>query len=604
MSQALSPLCFSHGSHGPRFTGRTQTQMLSPSFHGATQISTKDKKMVLQSFCHHQLSIQTESLKGRFSPPSMKWAFQRGQQLQQQSTFNLKKSFVLQCLGSRDENSQLDLASSQEIPTSVTAVDMFEDRTSSHPHSSQSHNNFEGTLINKSKKFRNKYLGLVRLGSVLNSAAESFFKSEIRRRLFVTVVLAVASRVGYFIPLPGFDHRLRSKDYLDFVSGSGVDSGDLSSELPLSLFQLGITPYITASITIQLLCYCLPALIKERKEGLNWNEKIKRYIWWMSLTVAIVQSLVFAFLSLPYSVFAASHRFQHCLVTACLLTVGSIITNWICEKISDAGFGHGISVIICVGILSGCADALQLLITRISSSGVNWVPSLLWLFGFFTFVTVSAILVTEGVRKVPLQYFGFKIAPTSREGASLSEVKPYIPFSINPAGMHPIITTTYVLAIPSILARILQSPFWKRMQDNLNPTVVAASGSRSWVYYMLHFLLIFLFNILDIANLPKEISDYMMKMGARIPNIKPGQASMDYLAKIQASTRFWGGLLLSLLATLSTFLDNHFQIFDQRLPIGFTSVLIIVGSIIELRRSYQAYNVMPTLSKVLKRYGV
>lgn len=202
-----------------------------------------------------------------------------------------------------------------------------------------------------------------------------------------------------------------------------------------------------------------------------------------------------------------------------------------------------------------------------------------------------------------MQYYAFKLAPTVREGASLPEVEPYIPFNINPTGMQPVLTTTYVLALPGILASLLKSPFWERARDILNPAIVAASGSKPWLYYSLHAFLVFSFNLLDIANLPKEISNYMIKMGAKIPNIKPGRATTEYLAKVQASTRFWGGLLLSLLATLSTLMDHQFRHINEGFSIGFTSVLIIVGSIIELRRSYQAYNVMPTLSKVLKRYG-
>ncbi|KAJ0669656.1 putative SecY/SEC61-alpha family, SecY domain superfamily protein [Helianthus annuus] len=104
--------------------------------------------------------------------------------------------------------------------------------------------------------------------------------------------------------------------------------------------------------------------------------------------------------------------------------------------------------------------------------------------------------------------------------------------------------------------------------------------------------------------MPKEIAEYLNKMGARIPNVKPGNTTVEYLAKVQASTRFWGGLLLSVLATSSTILDHYLRKRNDGFSIGFTSVLIFVGSIIELRRSYQAYNVMPSLSKALKRYGV
>lgn len=130
----------------------------------------------------------------------------------------------------------------------------------------------------KPKMFKNRFLNFVRLGSVVNNAAESFFKSEIRRRLFVTAVLIVMSRIGYFIPLPGFDRRLIPENYLSFVSGSVDELGDLTAELKLSLFQLGISPQIGASILMQVLCHLVPSLVKLRKEGLDGHEKIKSYM--------------------------------------------------------------------------------------------------------------------------------------------------------------------------------------------------------------------------------------------------------------------------------------------------------------------------------------
>ncbi|RVW54929.1 Preprotein translocase subunit SCY2, chloroplastic [Vitis vinifera] len=199
-------------------------------------------------------------------------------------------------------------------------------------------NNSE-TLQPRTKMFRNRFLNFARLGSVLNNAAESFFKSEIRRRLFVTAVLLVISRVGYFIPLPGFDRRLMPEDYLSFVSGSVDELGDFAGELKLSLFQLGISPQIAASILMQVLCHVVPSLVKLRKEGLDGHEKIKSYIWWISLGFAILEALVLACYSLTYSVYAASHRVKHVMVTTLFLVCGAMTMTWICDKISESGFG-------------------------------------------------------------------------------------------------------------------------------------------------------------------------------------------------------------------------------------------------------------------------
>ncbi|XP_018473017.1 preprotein translocase subunit SCY2, chloroplastic [Raphanus sativus] len=470
------------------------------------------------------------------------------------------------------------------------------------PRSSVVSEALEDNNNNRPKSFRNRFLDFVRISSVLNSAGERFFKSEIRRRLFVTAVLLVLSRVGYFVPLPGFDRRLIPQDYLSFVSGSVEELGEFGAEIKLSLFQLGLSPQIIASIIMQVLCHVLPSLVKLRKEGLDGHEKIKSYIWWLSFFFAIVEGIVVACTSLQYSVFAATAQVKHVMLTASLLVCGAMTMTWLCDTISESGFGHGSSLIICVGILTGYTETLHKMLNQISGSFTNWLPYLLGVLGIFTVVTMFAVVVTEGCRKIKLQYYGFKLASASREGSPITEVEPYIPFNINPAGMQPVLTTTYLLAFPSILASILGSPFLLHVKEILNPE--STVGAPPWVYYSIYAFFVFLFNIFDIANLPKEIADYLNKMGARIPNIKPGKATIEYLTKIQASTRFWGGLLLSFLATSSSLLDHYLRSINQGFSIGFTSVLIIVGSIIELRRSYHAYNVMPSLSKALKRYGV
>nr|XP_025888653.1 preprotein translocase subunit SCY2, chloroplastic isoform X3 [Solanum lycopersicum] len=380
------------------------------------------------------------------------------------------------------------------------------------------------SLQPKQKQFRNRFLNFVRLGSVVDNAAESFFKSEIRRRLFMTAILIVISRIGYFIPLPGFDRRLIPEDYLSFVSKSVDQLGDSTPELKLSLFQLGVSPQIAASILMQVLCHVLPSLVKLRKEGLDGHEKIKGYIWWISLGFAILEALILSCHSLPYSIYAANHRSR-------------INFDYLC--------GH-----------------------------FDWL----------------------------YRYIAENVNSNIREDSLVPAVEPYIPFNINPAGMQPILVTSYLLALPGILASLLGSRFWEHIRDALNPDT--SHGADPWVYYTVYAFFVFLFNIFDIANMPKEIADYLNKIGARIPSIKPGKATIAYLTKIQASTRFWGGLLLSVLATTSSILDHYLRRINEGYAIGLTSVLIIVGSIIELRRSYQAYNVMPSLSMALKRYGV
>ncbi|KAG9157060.1 hypothetical protein Leryth_009091 [Lithospermum erythrorhizon] len=433
----------------------------------------------------------------------------------------------------------------------------------------------EEPLQPRPKSFYNRLLTFLRLGSVLDNAAESFFKSEIRRRLFVTALLLVVSRVGYFIPLPGFDRRLIPENYLSFVSGSSDELGDFTPEIKLSLFQLGLSPQIGASIIMQVLCHVVPSLVKLRKEGLDGHEKIKSYIWWISLGFAVVEGLILSCYSLPHSIYAASYRVKHVMVTTMFLVCGAMTTGWICDKITESGFGQGSSLIICVGILTGYTNILHKMLTQLSAKAAGYWPYVLAVLGVFTIVTMWAVVITEGCRKVKLQYYGFKLASASREGSAVTEVDPYIPFNINPSGMQPLLTTSYLLAFPSILASLFGFRFFEHLKNILNPDTPL--GAAPWVYYMIYAFCVFLFNIFDIANMPKEISDYLNKIGARIPAIKPGKATIEYLTKIQTSTRFWGGLLLSLLATVSNIVDHYLRRINEGFGIGFTSVLIIVS---------------------------
>ncbi|KAJ0856318.1 putative SecY/SEC61-alpha family, SecY domain superfamily protein [Helianthus annuus] len=357
----------------------------------------------------------------------------------------------------------------------------------------------------------------------------------------------------------------------------------------------------------KVLCYVVPLLIKLRKEGLDANEKIKSYIWWLSFGFAIVEALIISYFSLSYSIYAASasQRVKHVMLTTMLLVSGAMTTTWICDKISDSGFGHGSSLLICVNILTGYVETLHKMLSQLTGAGssVGLWPYIFAVSGVFVIVTMWAVIVTQGCRKITLQYYGFKLASSTRKDAPITEVEQYIPFNINPSGMQPVLTTSYLLGFPAIVARcFFTSRFWVNVREVLNPE--SSLGAAPWVYYTIYAFFVFVFNIFDIANMPKEIAEYLNKMGARIPNVKPGNATVEYLAKVQASTRFWGGLLLSVLATSSTILDHYLRKRNDGFSIGFTSVLIIVGSIIELRRSYQAYNVMPSLSKALKRYGV
>ncbi|KAF6149118.1 hypothetical protein GIB67_000896 [Kingdonia uniflora] len=167
--------------------------------------------------------------------------------------------------------------------------------------------------------------------------------------------------------------------------------------------------------------------------------------------------------------------------------------------IDSANSGQGSSLIICVGILTGYTETLYKMLCQLSGSGVNQWLYIFGVLGVFTVVTMWAVVVTEGCRKIKLQYYGFKLASASRDESPITEVEPYIPFNINPSGMQPVLTTAYLLAIPSILSSLLGSRFWEHVKDILNPET--SLGAKPWVYYSIYAFFVFLFNIFDIVSI-------------------------------------------------------------------------------------------------------
>ncbi|KAJ7514072.1 hypothetical protein O6H91_23G025600 [Diphasiastrum complanatum] len=313
---------------------------------------------------------------------------------------------------------------------------------------------FQANLPVRRKFKGNRFLWWLKLRSNFNTAFERFFKSEIRRRAFVTVTLLIVSRIGYFIPLPGFDRRALPSDYLGFVSGRIEELGDLGSEMKLSIFQLGISPYLLASMGMQLACHLIPSLVKLRTKGFDGHAKIKKYTFRLTLLFAILESLAIAYYSLPYAVCAAGNTFRHMTITTSLLTFGAMTLHWISEKITTAGFGEGSSLIVCLSILTGYANSLQQIARSITYDISGCSALCLLLVSSFT-ITLWAVVVNEGRRKIKMQYVDLALMQNSGRLRGLPEVEPYIPFNINPTGMQPILTTSYLLAFPGIVARYL-----------------------------------------------------------------------------------------------------------------------------------------------------
>ncbi|KAH7298708.1 hypothetical protein KP509_25G055200 [Ceratopteris richardii] len=198
------------------------------------------------------------------------------------------------------------------------------------------------------KGYKNRFLVLAKLSTTIKKHLELFFKSEIRQRALMTILMLIAIRAGQFIPLPGYDRRFMPGDYLAYPSAAGEGISDAGSEMRLSLFQLGIGPYMGASIIMQVLCYIIPQLVQLRKEGSEGVKRIKQYTERLAFAIAVVQAFIISIQSLPYSVYGAESRSKFLLTSTSLLSLGAVLINWICNQITDSGFGNSSACPVCV----------------------------------------------------------------------------------------------------------------------------------------------------------------------------------------------------------------------------------------------------------------
>lgn len=438
------------------------------------------------------------------------------------------------------------------------------------------------------RKIRNRAIGIVQ------KPVRKLLANDLWRRILVTLALVALTRLGHFLPLPGFDRRFLPAGFLSPVTGVLDGLGDMSSEVSLNIMQLGISPYIGASIITQVACVFVPWFVRQRKEeGAAGMDAINRVTKYIALGIALLQS---AYLALACAPFTVMTRFYF-LTTTLLLTAGSMIVMFIAEAITEHGIGNGTTIIICLSILAGYASAMDVMVQKIMLRAVP-VSYLVGTLAFFVAMTLGGIFVTETMRKVPISYFqieGGRRTPASLHG----EQTKYIPFKINPTGMQPVLVAAYALDFPRWIAQLTGSAALQNFSRILDPTIPALPGGNPALYYMVYFLVVFGSTFIDLESTPKEASEYLMKVGARVKGVRPGFQTVEFFRRVRTSTRFWGGILLGILATVSAVFDSYMRNLVGSY-IGCTSLLIVVGMIISTKRQIQAYHQLPVLDRILQ----
>jgi preprotein translocase subunit SecY len=400
----------------------------------------------------------------------------------------------------------------------------------------------------------------------------------LRKRIFITLVLLVVFRLLSIIPIPGIDTaRLAS-----FFSGNqllgllNIFSGGSLSQL--SIVMLGVGPYITASIIMQLLTMIFPKLKQMyQEEGMAGRMKFAQYSRMLTIPLAIIQA--FSFLTLLQNQGVIEQLAPVALlINLLIVTAGSVLLMWIGERISEFGIGNGLSLIIFAGIVA----QLPLTITQLSYNfDAAQLPVYAALLIASLVVIYAVVTITEAERPIPVTY-----AKRVRGNKVYGGVSTYLPLRLNQAGVIPIIFALSLLVFPQILFRFLAQVG--------NPTIQSASRwidttlQNQWIYGSLYFILVFAFTYFYTAVTfdPQQLSTNLQKNGAFIPGVRPGQSTALHISHILTRLTAFGALFLGLIAVLPIIVQGATGI--TALTVGGTALLIVVSVIIDLIKKLEA----------------
>jgi preprotein translocase subunit SecY len=419
---------------------------------------------------------------------------------------------------------------------------------------------------------------------------------DLRSRLSVTLLLLMVYRFGSFIILPGIDPNPANFEALRSQSSEGIlgllnmFSGGAFSNA--SIFALGIMPYISASIVIQLLGFAVPYIQRLQKEGESGRRKINQMTRYLTVIILVFQG--WAYLAnlrgqLPASAFVMG-AFAFNLSATVVMAAGSMFIMWLGERITDKGIGNGISMIIMIGIIARLPHAVvQEFASRLAEQGKGFIMMIIELI-IFLFVIAATILLVQGTRKVPVQY-AKRIVGNRQYGG----VRQYIPLKVNAAGVMPIIFAQAIMFVPISLAGLFSS-------TTMSKVFSAFSDYRGYGYNIIMFLMVIVFTYFYTAITinPNQMSEDMKKNGGFIPGIKPGKRTSEYLDTIMSRITLPGSIFLGLITILPAFamglgINSEFSHF-----FGGTSLLILVGVILDTLQQVESHLLMRHYDGLLK----
>ena len=415
---------------------------------------------------------------------------------------------------------------------------------------------------------------------------------ELNRRILITILLLIVYRIGVFIPTPGVDAQALSSffaqakgtllDYVVMFTGGALEQ--------FSVFALGIMPYISASIIIQLLTVVVPHLEKLSKEGESGRKQIVQYTRYGTIVLSAIQGLgisigLESMRGPAGELVVQTPGWEFRIMTIITLTAGTAFIMWLGEQITERGIGNGISLIIFAGIVARMPSAVGNTFGLVRTGEMNLLIVLLLIF-LMVAVIAFIIFVELGQRRIPIQYPKRLIGRKIYGGQST-----HIPLKLNSAGVIPPIFASSLIIFPATAVNFMDIPWLKSISESLNPSGV--------LYNMLFAGLIIFFTYFYTAIQfnPNDVAENLKKYGGFVPGIRPGTNTADYIDKILTRLTLWGAIYLSIVCVLPSFLIGWWNV---PFYFGGTSLLIVVGVALDTAQQIESHVMARSYEGLLK----
>jgi len=429
------------------------------------------------------------------------------------------------------------------------------------------------------------------------SGAESFANifriPELKRRVFFTLGILIVYRIGAHIPTPGIDSAALAEIFAQ-AKGTILGFFDMFSGGALSrltIFALGIMPYISASIILQLLTIVSPHLAQLKKEGEQGQKKITQYTRYGTVLLSMIQSSgiavgLEAMKSPGGAAIVPDPGWAFRVMTVITLTAGTVFIMWLGEQISERGIGNGISLIIFTGIVAGLPSAIGM---SLDLMGTGELSVLVGLFIVLIMISVVGFIVfTEGgQRRIPIQYAKRVVGRKMYGGQST-----HLPLKVNTSGVIPPIFASSIIMFPATIAQFIDHPWMQQVSGMLTPgNLIYSLIFIGAIFFFCYFYTAVIFN-------PTEVADNMKKHGGFIPGIRPGPKTADYIDQILSKLTFYGAIYLSFVCILPDYLIKYMNI---PFYFGGTSLLIVVGVSLDTMQQIESHLVMRNYDGFIKK---